>query len=204
MKSNGPEVAQRIEEVFKLRLGGAEFQDIRQYASAPEQNWGVSDRQVWRYIAAADTLVKKRFDARADHLLARHLMQRRMLYAHAVGAGDFATALRILDSEAKLEGLFPPTKIAPTNPAGDAPYECHLSEAERLAAIDAIRSRVGLAGAGPVDPGQADPGGSLLGPPPGRDDGRGAEPRPVAGGPSDPRLPEGFTPLFPTGGEEPG
>jgi hypothetical protein len=133
MKSSGPEVAQRVEEVFRLRLGGAEFADIRQFASAPERNWSVSDRQLWRYISAADKLVKERFDAKADHLLARHLLQRRPLYAHAVGAGDFSTALRILDSEAKLEGLFPPTKIAPTNPAGDLPYGADLSPEERPA-----------------------------------------------------------------------
>jgi hypothetical protein len=110
MKSTRAETARRVEEVFRLRLGGAEFSDIRQFASAWEQNWGVCDRQIWRYIAAADKLVKERFDARAEHLLARHLLQRQ-LYAHAVGAGDFSTALRCLDSEAKLEGLFPATSV---------------------------------------------------------------------------------------------
>ena len=43
MKSTNLEVAKRVEEVFKLRLGGAEFADIVQYAAAPEQSWGVSD-----------------------------------------------------------------------------------------------------------------------------------------------------------------
>jgi hypothetical protein len=106
MKSSSAETSRRVEKVFELRLGGAEFADIRQFAAAPEQQWDVSDRQLWRYLAAADELVRKRFDARADYLLNRHLLQRRTLYAHAVGAGDFGTALRILDSEAKLEGLF--------------------------------------------------------------------------------------------------
>jgi hypothetical protein len=118
MKSTKAEVAQRVEEVFKLRLGGAEFADIRQHASAPEQQWNVSDRQIWRYVAAADKLVKERFDAKADHLLARHCLQRRLLYAHAVGAGDFGTALRILDSEAKLEGIIPATRTELTGKDG--------------------------------------------------------------------------------------
>ena len=38
---------------------------------SPEQAWGVSDTQLRRYIAAADRLMKERFDAKADHLLNR-------------------------------------------------------------------------------------------------------------------------------------
>src|SRR5437764_13525460 len=73
MKSSKVEVMKRVEEVFKLRLGGAEFADIREYALAPEQAWGVSDGQLWRYIAAADKLVKERLVAKAGHQLARTL-----------------------------------------------------------------------------------------------------------------------------------
>src|SRR5215813_448710 len=122
MKSTKAEVLKRVEEVFKLRLGGAEFADIRDYAAAQEQAWGVSDTQLWRYIAAADKLVKERFDAKAEHLLHRHLLQRRTLYAHAMGAGDFRTALAVLQDEAKLEGLYPPTKVAPTTPDGQGAW----------------------------------------------------------------------------------
>jgi hypothetical protein len=61
MKSTRAEVQKRVEEVFKLRLGGAEFADIVQYAAAPEQDWGVSERQLWNYFHAADQLVKRIF-----------------------------------------------------------------------------------------------------------------------------------------------
>jgi hypothetical protein len=118
MKSSKAEVLRRVEEVFKLRLGGAEFADIVQYASAPEQNWGVSARQLWNYIAAADKLVQERFDARAEHLLNRHLLQRRTLYAHAMGAGDFRTALSVLQDEAKLEALYPAARTELTGQRG--------------------------------------------------------------------------------------
>jgi hypothetical protein len=128
MKSSNLEVAQRVEEVFKLRLGGAEFADIRQFASDPEQNWNVSDRQIWRYIKSADKLIKERFDARAEHLLNRHLLQRRTLFAHAMGSGDFRTALAVLQDEAKLEGLYPATKIAPTTPDGLQPWAPALKD----------------------------------------------------------------------------
>jgi hypothetical protein len=122
MKSSKPEVLKRVEAVFKLRLGGAELHDIREYAGAPEQQWNVSDTQLRRYISAADRLVKERFDARADHLLARHLLQRRTLFAQAVAAGDFRTALAVLDSEAKLEGLFPAKGLELTGKSGAPLY----------------------------------------------------------------------------------
>jgi hypothetical protein len=110
-KATDAEFRRRVSVVFGLRLGGAEFEDLRQYASAPEQGWAVSDRQLWRYVQAADALCKEHFDAQADHLLSRHLLQRRQLYAHAMSAGDFRTALSVLESEARLEGLDPLTKL---------------------------------------------------------------------------------------------
>jgi hypothetical protein len=149
MKATKAEVRKRVSEVLKLRLGGAEFHDIREYAAAPERAWGLSDSQLWRYISAADKLCKDYFDAKADHLLARHLLQRRQLYAHAMGAGDFATALRVLQDEAKLEGLYPPTKIAPTNPDGTKEFSGGLSDADRLAALQRLHARVGAGGGGP-------------------------------------------------------
>src|SRR5262245_57480695 len=144
MKSTKAEVVKRIEEVFTLRLGGAEFADIVQYASAPEQNWNVSRRQLWNYIAAADQLVKERFDARAEHLLNRHLLQRRTLYAHAMGAGDFRTALAVLQDEAKLEGLYPATKTELTGKDG-TPIVLNIKE-ETISAPRSEERRVGKAG----------------------------------------------------------
>jgi hypothetical protein len=105
-RSTKAEVNRRIREIYKLRLGGAEFPDLREYVDAPEHGWKVSNTQLRRYIAAADKLCERMFDAKASWLLSRHLLQRRQLYAHALGAGDFGTALRCLESEAKLENLF--------------------------------------------------------------------------------------------------
>jgi hypothetical protein len=110
-KSTKAEVDSRIHEVFKLRLGGAELPDLREYAQAQSPPWGVSDGQLWRYVKAADALCVKYLDAKSEHLLARHLLQRRQLYAHAMGAGDFRTALAVLESEARLEALDPLTRL---------------------------------------------------------------------------------------------
>jgi hypothetical protein len=161
MKSTKAEVLKRVEEVFKLRLGGAEFADIREYAAAPEQAWNVSNTQLWRYIAAADKLVKERFDAKAEHLLARHLLQRRTLYAHAMGAGDFRTALAILRDEAELENLYPAKKTEVTGkdggPLQTVAATVELTDDERAAAVAALFARVGLPCPGPDLAGPRDP-----------------------------------------------
>jgi hypothetical protein len=163
MKSTKAEVKKRVEEVFKLRLGGANFADIVQYASAPEQAWGVSERQLWNYIEAADKLIVQRFDAKAPYLLHRHLLQRNQLYAHAMGAGDFRTALAVLKDEAQLEGLYPPKKVAPTDPAGEKEYTGGLSDADRAVAVERLYARVGPGAGGPPADGPAGPDGPLLG-----------------------------------------
>jgi hypothetical protein len=151
MKSTKAEVRKRVEEVFKLRLGGAEFADIREFARAPEQSWNVSSSQLWRYIQAADRLIKQRFDARAEHLLHRHLLQRRTLYAHAMGAGDYRTALAVLQDEAKLEGLYPATKQELAGKDGGplqwAPALKEVTD-EELAILARLHDRAGQGAAG--------------------------------------------------------
>jgi hypothetical protein len=158
MKSTKAEVRKRVEEVFKLRLGGANFADIVQYASAPEQAWGVSERQIWNYIRAADRLIVERFDAKAPYLLNRHLLQRNQVFAHAMGAGDFRTALAALKDEADLEGLYPPQKIAPTDPTGTQEYAAAFTDADRAAALQGLYARLGAGGGAAPANGQAGPG----------------------------------------------
>jgi hypothetical protein len=130
-KSTLAEVRRRVFEVLKLLLAGADLHQICDYAALPEHAWGLSRSQIFRYIKAANRLMQRHFDAKAGHLLARHAMQRRLIYAHAMEEGDYRTALAALDSEAKLEGLFPPVKVAPTDPTGTKPYDGGLSEDER-------------------------------------------------------------------------
>jgi hypothetical protein len=80
------------------------------YAASPptgEPPWGVKERQIQTYIQKADALCTKLFDAKAKHLLNRHLLQRRRLYLRAIEDGDYRLALSILQDEAKLENLYP-------------------------------------------------------------------------------------------------
>lgn len=109
-RSTKAETEHRVEQVYKLLLGGATFPDLREFAHAPEQNWDVSDGQIRRYMTAAHRLIRERYEARADHSFAQHMLRREALFAHAMGAGDFNCALRILQDEAKLEDLYPAEK----------------------------------------------------------------------------------------------
>jgi hypothetical protein len=120
MKATKAEVAKRVEETGEIRLAGAGFADIRRYAA--QNGWGVSDRQLWRYIRAAGELMAKDFEEGRHKLLVRHLAQRRALYARALQIGDYRTALAVARDEAELQGLYSPRKVALTDPSGDREY----------------------------------------------------------------------------------
>src|SRR5262245_46650457 len=108
-KSDKAEIARRVEEVLRIRLDGAQFHDIVQHGS--EKGWGVTDRQIRKYIARADELLVERQDKSRKKVIARHLAQRMALFARAVNAADYRTALAILADEAKLRGLYPEKEI---------------------------------------------------------------------------------------------
>jgi frataxin-like iron-binding protein CyaY len=160
-------VAQRIEEVLRIRLDGAEFWDVLQYIAEKQQEsesiWAAPDggkpfasRTIWWYIHKADQLLAETFrnEAGRKKLRRRHLAQRRNLYAKAVSQGDIRAALAVLDSEAKIIGLFAPVKVAPTDPQGDRPYG-PLTDADRAAALARLYAAVGPGDRGPAADGRA-------------------------------------------------
>jgi hypothetical protein len=194
MKATKAVVAQRIESVLRIRLDGAQLHDIRDYANAPEQGWNVSDSQLRRYIAASDKLLAERLERDRDKLFARHVAQRQTLFARAVNSADFRTALATAKDEAELEGLYPPKKIAPTDPTGDKEYGGGFTDDERRAILRAVVARLGLPDPLPDAGGALAADGSLLPGPAGPDAGCSASAGPLAGpgvdfgGPSDPDL----------------
>jgi hypothetical protein len=119
-RSDKATVITRVQEVSRLVLAGAEFADIRQFAS--DHGWQIGDRQVRRYIELVYERLAESTQRDREQLLGRHLMQRRALYARAVKSSDYRAALMILRDEAELSGLYPPTKVAPTTPDGQHPY----------------------------------------------------------------------------------
>jgi hypothetical protein len=117
MKATRAVFRQRAEAVMKLRLLGAEFHDVRQYAQEDDPESGrpwlgengkvISERQLWRYCRAADKLLDKTLEKNKQNLLNRHIGMRRALYARAMESGDWRAALAVADSEARLLALFP-------------------------------------------------------------------------------------------------
>jgi hypothetical protein len=145
-QASAVEIAQRIEEIMLIRLSGAAFHDVRNYAT--EKGWQVSRAQLYRYQQQADDLIADSLEKDRPRLLDLHVARRRTLYARCVESGDWRAALAIADSEARLLGLFPPTRIAPTNPDGTESY-APLTDAERAAALAALYARLGAGAGGP-------------------------------------------------------
>jgi hypothetical protein len=144
MKSTKVVIARRVEEVLRIRLDGAEFHNIVQYAA--EQGWNVRERQLWNYVRASDALLAIRLEKDRDKLLARHVAQRRALYARAVHAADYRTALAVARDEAELQGLYPSRDKTP--PPVQVNNHVVLSDSDR----EALR-RMALARLGRCDPG---------------------------------------------------
>jgi hypothetical protein len=118
MKATKAQMQARIEEVLRIRLDGAEFWDVREYAREKEREPGsawelpegakpLSDGQLWRYVARADKLIAESCRASRKKLLRKHLAQRRNLYAKALNQGDVRAALACKRDEAELLGLYP-------------------------------------------------------------------------------------------------
>jgi len=149
MKATKAVIRQRVEQVMVIRLAGAEFPDIRQYAAETDietgRPWNVSDRQLWRYIEAADALLDEYLEKDRNKLFNRQIGQRRMLFARAIKAGDWRTALAIAKDESELFGLYPPKRIAPVNPDGDGPYDGGLGAIlpELRTAVERLRQEAG-------------------------------------------------------------
>jgi hypothetical protein len=111
-------VAARVGELLRITLDGAEdcwdwCEYVREKESDPASPWFVPEggkplsySQIRRYVAKVDRLIAESCRASRKKLFRRHLAKRRNLYAKAVSQGDVRAALAVLDSEAKLFGLF--------------------------------------------------------------------------------------------------
>jgi hypothetical protein len=171
MRATKAQMKARVEEILRIRLDGAEAWDLREYVrekvAANDPVWGdqpLSDATLYRYIARADALIAESCRSSSKKLLRRHLAQRRNLFAKAVSAGDYRTALAVAKDEAELQGLYPPKKVAPTNPQGTEPYAgSGLTDAERRAALQALYASLGDRGREPPVDGPDAAGGSVLG-----------------------------------------
>jgi hypothetical protein len=170
-KASKAQIQLRIEEVLRIRLDGAEFWDVREYAREKEKETGspwelkdnekpLSDATLWRYIGRADTLIAESCRSSRKKLFRRHLAQRRNMYAKAINAGDIRTALAVAQDEAELLNLYPPKRTEVTGKNGGALQmeSVVMTHDERLAALTALRATVGQIGGGPNPDGANDSG----------------------------------------------
>jgi hypothetical protein len=150
-------VQARIDDILRIRLDGAQAWDlcafVREKEKEPGSPWELapgqkplSESQLRRYMAKADALIFMRIRGqtkRRRRLITRHVAIRHNLYAKALSAGDYRTALAAVKDEADLLGLYPPKKIAPTNPTGEKEY-APLTADERLAALRNLYASLGI------------------------------------------------------------
>jgi hypothetical protein len=115
-------VQRRIDDVVRIRLDGAEFRDLCEFVREKEGEVGsawlladgaspLSDSQIRRYQQRADGILTGARERSRKKAWRRHLAQRRHLYARAATSGDLGIALRCLQDEATMLGLYPSTKV---------------------------------------------------------------------------------------------
>ncbi len=164
-KADKATIQQRVNEILVIRLAGAEFPDIVQYAS--EKEWGVGERQLRNYLRQSDALLAESLETDRTKLINRHIAQRRALFARCMAVSDYSNARQVLKDEAELLGLYPAKRTELTGKDGGpiTLETVELTEDERRAAIAAILAEdaqvgMGETGGGSNLDGQGDAAGS--------------------------------------------
>ena len=117
MKANKATIQARVDDVLRIQLDGAEFPDVRQYVAEqeakgvapwtiPEGGKPVSERQLWRYVALSDRLLRDSALTNRKKRLRLHFARRKSLYARAIATGQLNVALAVLKDLAELEGFY--------------------------------------------------------------------------------------------------
>lgn len=94
---------ERIREVVRIRIDGAQIHDVADYAA--DKGWGLTDQQVRDLVRLADNRLAANTERNRRRILARHIAQLEALYARAVNGADYRTALAVLSSLARVQGL---------------------------------------------------------------------------------------------------
>jgi hypothetical protein len=105
-KVSAAEIEKRLTEVLRIRMAGGEFYDIKEYANAKEQNWGVSDSQLWRYVRKTDKLVYDALEKDRGKLIMKRRAQLSDLYSMAINQKNIGVALAVHTKMCDLEGLY--------------------------------------------------------------------------------------------------
>jgi len=101
--SNDPGTILRINEVIRYILEGYRVYEIKEKIT---KQYGVSFREVDRYLARARKFIIADFASTREEALAEALAMRQNLYKEALENGDKRLALEVLKDIAKLRGLY--------------------------------------------------------------------------------------------------
>jgi hypothetical protein len=133
-KATEAQIRQRVEELLRLRLDGAELWTICEYVrekvEAKDPVWGIaqlSNSQIYRYLEKVDEQIAESCKGARNKHFRRHLAQRRSLYARAVNAADYRAALAILRDEAELLCLYGGAESFVDENAREAPMPAAIS-----------------------------------------------------------------------------
>ena len=131
------------QQALTLRRGGASFQSIA-------NQLGVSKSTAHKAVSTALAALREQNDELAKALQTLEADRLDVLQLGIwtdAARGDLAaiqTVLRIMERRARLLGLDAPTKVAPTSPQGDQPYQPGAMSAEerraRIAELEAKRN----------------------------------------------------------------
>lgn len=147
------QIAARINRIKLFLAQGEDTGAILRYAA---EQWGVKSRQTETYIARAREALQTDFEALRPYALAEALASRRELRRKMKAAGDYRGVLYTLEDEAKLLGLYAPTRSEWTGKNGQPLFpampDFASMDAEEL--DDEIRGLLEQVGAkGPGTPG---------------------------------------------------
>jgi hypothetical protein len=103
-QSSKAEMESRVNLIYQRLLLRQNRGQILQFAA---KAWGeIGDRTVDSYIKKARDLLLKDLSEDRKAVLAEHIATRNQLFQKAYAASKFQTCIQILDSTAKLQGLF--------------------------------------------------------------------------------------------------
>jgi hypothetical protein len=104
-KADRQTVRERLHVCFQLILQG--YQTHNFFEDAQVKSWGLSERQLFKYIRRAYARFRKMINQREQDLMTFHIGAGRQLYGKALAVGDILSALAALKEERKFLGLYP-------------------------------------------------------------------------------------------------
>ncbi len=111
-RSTAAIMAQRVQIVLRLRLAGAQFADLLEFANGEAVEgrdggpWGLTEAGLRYVITEANKLLAETARQSRGEMFEQHIARREFLYARAIDKGDERTALAILRDQAELCGLY--------------------------------------------------------------------------------------------------